>query len=334
MALRLLEIIVDVDRIGELEVLLKEEKTLGVWTGELSAGQSRARVLLQATRTEELADKVRRTFGSSDGFRIMLFAVEATVPVPKEEPKEERKPATPEKKKKKYADRASREELYNSIAEGAKLSRVFVLMVILSAIVAAIGLIKDNVAVVVGAMVIAPLLGPNVALSLGTTLGDIPLTLRSLKTNAVGVVIAFAVAVTAGAIFPVDPAIKEIASRTVVDVYDVVLALAAGAAGALAYTSAVPSSLVGVMVAVALLPPLVAAGLLLGAGYTALSFAALVLVLTNVACINLSGILMFLARRVRPRTWWEEKSARKATRRAIALWVFILALVIVVILRL
>jgi uncharacterized membrane protein len=89
-------------------------------------------------------------------------------------------------------DRISREELYNSIADGAKLSRVFVMMVILSAIVAAIGLIKDNVAVVVGAMVIAPLLGPNVALALGTTLGDIPLTLRSLKTNVVGVAIAFA----------------------------------------------------------------------------------------------------------------------------------------------
>jgi uncharacterized membrane protein len=88
------------------------------------------------------------------------------------------------------------------------------------------------------------------------------------------------------------------------------------------------------MVAVALLPPLVTAGLLAGSGHTSLALGALVLVLTNVVCINLSGVLTFLAQRIRPRTWWEEKKARKATRRAITLWVVILLVLIVVILRL
>jgi uncharacterized hydrophobic protein (TIGR00341 family) len=207
-------------------------------------------------------------------------------------------------------------------------------MVVLSAIVAAIGLIRDNVAVVVGAMVIAPLLGPNVSLALGTTLGDIPLTLRSLKTNVVGLVVAFGIAVAIGTLVPLDPTVKEIASRTEAGVSDVVLALAAGAAGALAYTSGVPASLVGVMVAVALVPPLVSAGLLAGSGHTALALQALVLVLTNVVCINLSGVLTFLAQRVRPRNWWEEKKAKKATQRAITLWVVFLLVLIVVILRL
>jgi uncharacterized membrane protein len=88
------------------------------------------------------------------------------------------------------------------------------------------------------------------------------------------------------------------------------------------------------MVAVALVPPLVSAGLLAGSGHTALALQALVLVLTNVVCINLSGVLTFLAQRVRPRTWWEEKKARKATQRAITLWVVFLVVLIVVILRL
>jgi len=267
---------------------------------------------------------------------MMLFAVEAAVPMPEETAKEAERVAAPAptKKKAKYSDRVSREELYDDVSSGAKLSKVYLVMVVLSAIVAAIGLIRDDVAVVVGAMVIAPLLGPNVALALGVTLGDVSLTLRAFKTNAMGIGLAFAVSFLAGALFPVDPSVKEILTRTDTNLADVALALAAGAAGALAYTSAVPASLVGVMVAVALLPPLVTAGLLAGAGHTTLALGALVLVLTNVTCINLSGIFTFLAQRVRPRTWWEEKSAKKATRRAITLWMFILLLLFAVILRL
>jgi len=336
MALRLIEIIIPAENLDELARVLEEEKLHGVWTDPLTAGQARARVLIQANQTEALSDLVRQQFGTTSGFRMMLFAVEATVPMPEENAKEDEEVAAPvpAKKKTKYSDRVSREELYDDVSSGAKLTYVYIVMVALSAIVAAIGLVRDNVAVVVGAMVIAPLLGPNVSLALGTTLGDIPLTLRSLKTNAVGVVTAFVVAVIAGALFPVDPSIKEIASRTSAGVSDIVLALAAGSAGALAYTSGVPASLVGVMVAVALLPPLVTSGLLAGSGHTSLALGALVLVLTNVVCINLSGVLTFLAQRVRPRTWWEDKKAKKATRRAITLWLVILLVLIVAILRL
>ncbi|UCH83056.1 MAG: DUF389 domain-containing protein, partial [Candidatus Latescibacterota bacterium] len=125
----------------------------------------------------------------------------------------------------------------------------------------------------------------------------------------------------------------EIVSRTHVGFSDVILALASGSAGALAYTAGISASLVGVMVAVALLPPLVSAGLLAGAGYEGLAVGAGVLVITNVTCINLSGVLTFLAQRVRPRTWWEEKKAKKATRRAVFILIVVLVILLVVILR-
>jgi len=331
----MIEIITPAANLEQLTKLLEEEEAYGVWSDPLSTDQSRTRVLIQANRTEAISDLVRQRLGTTDGFRMMLFAVEATVPIPEENAKEAEQVAAPApaKKKAKYSDRVSREELYDDVSSGANLSKVYIVMVVLSTIVAAIGLVRDNVAVVVGAMVIAPLLGPNVALALGVTLGDIPLTLRALKTNAVGVGLAFAVSFLAGALFPVDPSVKEIITRTETHPADVVLALAAGAAGALAYTSAVPASLVGVMVAVALIPPLVTAGLLAGAGHTDLALSALALVLINVTCINLSGIFTFLAQRVRPRTWWEEKKAKKATRRAITLWMFILLLLFAVIFR-
>ena len=100
-------------------------------------------------------------------------------------------------------------------------------------------------------MVIAPLLGPNVALSFAITLGDSVLGYNSLKTNLAGILVAFIIAFMLGAILSVDPGIPEIQARTLVSYGDIVLALAAGVAGALSLTSGLPSALIGVMVAVA-----------------------------------------------------------------------------------
>jgi len=266
---------------------------------------------------------------------VILFSVEATSPpveeVPPPSPAENA--GAPPQEKKAISSRVSREELYNDVAEGAELSVVNVVMVILSTVVCAVGLIRANVAVIVGAMVIAPLLGPIVALALGTTLGDFRLVTRSLKTSGIGISIAFLVSLFAGMILAVDPYNPEIFTRTHVGVSDVILALAAGSAGALAYTTGIPASLVGVMVAVALLPPLATAGLLAGSGYGKMAVGAAVLVITNVTCINLAGVLTFLLQRVRPRTWWEEKKAKKATQRAVFLLLIVLTVLLLAILR-
>ena len=101
---------------------------------------------------------------------------------------------------------------------------------------------------------------------------------------------------------------------------DIVLALAAGAAGALVFTTGVPAMLVGVMVAVALLPPLVTAGLRVAVRGGAGTGGALLLLMTNVICVNLAAVVTFLVRGVGPRTWWEADKARRATRKAVILW--------------
>lgn len=116
-----------------------------------------------------------------------------------------------------------------------------------------------------------------------------------------------------------------------VNLEHIVIALAAGSAGVLAFTRGVPATIVGVMVAVALLPPLVDVGLLLGAGYMQLAVGAAILTVTNLICINLAGVLTFLVQGVRPRSWWEEKKAKKATRIAIAVWLALLVIFAVII---
>lgn len=84
--------------------------------------------------------------------------------------------------------------------------------------------------------------------------------------------------------------------------------------------------LIGVLVTVAMLPPMVASGLLLGGWHLAPASGTLSLVFMNLVCVNLAGVIMFPARGIRPSTWWDMDRARKATLIAIGLWVGLLAL--------
>src|SRR5690606_10060231 len=117
---------------------------------------------------------------------------------------------------------------------------------------------------IIGAMVIAPLLGSNMALALSTTLGDLALMRRALLTSFAGIIVTVGISAAFGAFIYVDPKMPEIVSRLNIHFGDIAIALAAGCAGSLAFTTGVSVMLIGVMVAVALLPPLVTFGLLMG----------------------------------------------------------------------
>jgi len=215
----------------------------------------------------------------------------------------------------------SREEVYANLSDGSKLSLEFLALSALAAVVAAVGLTQNNAAAIIGAMVVAPLLGPNMALALGLTLGDAELTRDAVKTSAAGFLVAFVTAIVMGLGLDADPAIPEIGSRTALGLGDMLLALAAGCAGTLAFTLGVGTNLVGVMVAVALLPPTVASGLLLGDGYLMEASGALVLVVANVIAVVLAGIATFLWKGMRPRVWWLEERANKRARVGLAVFV-------------
>ena len=86
------------------------------------------------------------------------------------------------------------------------------------------------------------------------------------------------------------------------------------------------------MVAVALLPPATAVGMMLGAGLPAKAMGALLLLGVNLASVNLSGQLVFLLRGVRPRTWVEKEAAHQSTMVRIALWASSLAILGLVVL--
>jgi len=329
MAFRLVEISLPEEFCEQFQGQLSEIGVLVTWIQPLADGNMLVRLVLAAESTEPLLDLIQKNYGSLEEVRTIVLLVEASLPrekaeepgqSPGGEPQPEEHPAKP--------DRISREELYEDVLDASRFSPTFLAMIVLSSIVAAIGVLRNNVAVIIGAMVIAPLLGPNVALALATTLGDASLARRAVRINLIGIILALLLSTILGVVLEVDPSVKELVIRTRVDLGDLALALASGTAGALAFTTGVSSILVGVMVAVALLPPLAACGLLLGSGYFQLAGGALLLFLTNLICINLTGVITFLVQGISPLHWWEANQARKFTRKAIVIWVILLAALI------
>jgi uncharacterized hydrophobic protein (TIGR00341 family) len=201
-----------------------------------------------------------------------------------------------------------------------------------SSMVASIGILRNSVVFIIGAMVIAPLLGPNVALSFATTLGDISLARRAIKAIGIGIFTAFISSLLVGMLVDVNPETPELLMRTEISMADVIVALVAGSAAALSFTSEMFGALIGVMVAVALLPPLVTMGLLGGSGQWPLALGSLLLFLVNLICVNLAGVVTFLIQGIRPVTWWEATRAKKATGWAILLWMMLLISLVLIIL--
>jgi uncharacterized hydrophobic protein (TIGR00341 family) len=326
---RLIEMVLPASSAEEARQLLQGQKVIDVWYDQLSETQTLIKILVSVEETEPLIDVLDQHYSQVEGFRLVLLPVAATLP--RLEVAEEKAPPPQEENEKKRAARVSREELYTQITDTSKPSRAYFAMVILSTMVAAIGLINNNVAVVIGAMVIAPLLGPNIALALGTTLGDTSLVRSALRANASGLLVTLLLAIFLGLMLPLDPASHQLASRTRVEMMDVVLALSAGIAGTLAFTAGAPAALIGVMVAVALLPPLVTTGLMLGAGHFLLALDALWLSLTNIICLNLAAVATFWVQGVRPTTWWEENIAKRATRISLITCLTLLSVLVVLI---
>lgn len=334
----MVEMVVSEASASEVASLSEDLHILGLWREPLHDELVLLRVLVRSEKTEAVIQELESRFQTSPGFRLVILEVQATLPRPEddeahEEPGPQSDAQTSESGQEKLTDpqRIACAELVQTLSEGTVVNRIYVATVLLSTIVAAIGLLRDNVAVIIGAMVIAPLLGPNMMLSLATTLGDSKLARNALRVNVVGLLLALVLAAIIGLVVDVEPLSPEIARRTEVDLSDVLLALAAGSAGAIAFTTGISTALVGVMVAVALLPPLTATGLLIGAKLWQPALGALTMTAVNIICINLAGVGTFLWQGVQPAYWWEQERAKRMTRAAGLVWLALLALLVLLI---
>ena len=286
-------------------------------------GLQTAEILAPSVLAQEVTDGLQTLLGSCETWRVVVLPVEAALP---DLPEEVAKDLDGRRRT------ASREALRNSVAQGARLDTDYLLLTMLATVVAAIGLNADNVAVVIGAMVIAPLLGPQIAFGFGATLGDPGLMARAARTGIAGFAVALALSAVIGLAVGADMESRELMNRTTVGLADIALALASGAAAALSITAGVSSALVGVMVAVALLPPTSAIGLLAADGHWGDAWNAALLLATNLVCVHLSALAVLVYKGVRPRTWLEQDAARKAVRITLVVWATLLAFLVALLL--
>jgi len=321
--LKIIEVITDAGHLDTLRGLAAQLELVDFWHGATDeSGRCSMHMLVQPEQRQRVMDSLQGILSASEDSHVIIYSPEVVWPTPK---------VDPEDSKASSSGTITREELYKQIEQGAHVNGTFIILVILSTIVVAIGLIENNVAVVIGAMVIAPLLGPNLALALSAALGDMKLMGRALLTNLVGVSIAFILCWLLGLFWTGALNSEELLARTNVGLDGVLLALASGLAAALSMTTGLSSVLVGVMVAVALLPPAATAGIMLGAGQYDLASGAFLLLAVNVVCVNLSAKLVFLFKGIRPRTWLEQKKARQSYTLFILVWLVTLSILITVI---
>lgn len=203
----------------------------------------------------------------------------------------------------------------------AEPSSSYYVMLFISGIIAALGLLAGSAAAIIGAMIVAPLMGPIVGMAFAITVGNRRLLKRSGISVFSGSVLTVATAYFLCSIVGISSMNPEILQRTQPTLIDLVIGLAAGSAGAFAQTRReVADALPGVAIAVALVPPLSVIGIGMALGDSSVTLGSTLLFLTNLAGIILSGGLVFI---------WQEYGSLKRAKRGLTASTALLAVLAV-----
>ena len=191
-------------------------------------------------------------------------------------------------------EQTRQETIRQNIHENAALTFPYLMMNTLAAVVACYGLLENSVAVIIGAMIIALLLGPITGIALALVDGDESLLRKALLAEAGGVALVLTLGFLIGKLHADMTLGSEIMGRTSPNLLDLIIALTGGAAGAYATISRkLSAGLVGVAIATALVPPLCSCGLCLAHGFYRAGGGAFLLFLTNLVAIQSVTSLVF-----------------------------------------
>ncbi len=168
----------------------------------------------------------------------------------------------------------------------AKTSLDYMTLIVVSVVLASLGLLLNSAAVIIGAMLVAPLMGPLVAFAIALRVARMQIVRQSLLTILVGTLTAFGVSVLIGWVVPLDAPTPEMLGRGSPTLLDAGVALASGLVGAYATARKdIPAALAGVAIAAALVPPICVSGLAVGLADLDLAIGAGLLFTVNVVCI-------------------------------------------------
>lgn len=179
-----------------------------------------------------------------------------------------------------------------SVARDARLNQKFLLLITLSAAIATLGLLQGSAAVVIGAMLVSPLLGPIMGVGFGLATLESGLIKRSLVTMAAGMAVAILVAMAIIWLSPINDVTSEIRARTQPNLLDLGVAVVGGIAGVYAIMRKLSGVMVGVAIATALVPPLSTIGFGLATGRLDFALGAALLFLTNTLAIAFAATIV------------------------------------------
>lgn len=189
-------------------------------------------------------------------------------------------------------DAHGRSLILASVARDARLDRKFLLLIILAAMIATLGLLQSSTAVVIGAMLVSPLMGPIMGLGFGLATIESNLIKRSLVTLAAGMAVAILVAMLIIWLSPIKDVTPELRARTQPTLLDLGVAVVGGIAGVYAIMRNLSGVMVGVAIATALVPPLSTVAFGLVTGRLDFALGAALLFLTNTLAIAFAATIV------------------------------------------
>ena len=208
---------------------------------------------------------------------------------------------------------ACEDELVKERCAAATPSLEFIVLLITSAVLATLGLISNSPAVVIGAMIVAPLMDPILSLAFGIAIGHRKLILKASALIALGIGLVIATSASLTQVLSVDFVDQQILSRTSPNLIDMLVAIAAGTVGAFVQSRrSLLNSLAGVAIAVALVPPLCVTGIGINQSETItarlhqaivpnlqhhVADGSFLLFITNLLGIGAAGVVVFLVQR-------------------------------------
>jgi len=201
------------------------------------------------------------------------------------------------------SSRVSVEEIESTIKEGMELNIDFYLFIIIAAFIAGAGLILNSTAIIIGSMIISPLMGPILGVSYGMISKNYNLVKKGIFGQLISVIIAIGIGVLLASlaflIYSSPSITNEMMSRNFPTIFDLIVSIGAGLAVGFAITGKIQSSLVGIAIAVSLMPPAVNIGVTLIYGNLFLSLGSFVLLMSNILAINLMAILIFKLKKIK-----------------------------------
>lgn len=209
-----------------------------------------------------------------------------------------------------HSDKASEEDVVLSIKSGSVFRGTNLWLLVFAIFVASIGLNTNSTAVIIGAMLISPLMGPIVGAGLALAINDFALLKKALSNLLVATLIAMAVSTIYFFITPLRDAQSELLARTSPNIYDVLIALFGGLAGIVGVSRKEKSNVIpGVAIATALMPPLCTAGYGIATAQLQYMLGAFYLYLINCTFICIATFLMVKYLRFKPVQYVDKQQA-------------------------